>query len=358
MKILLGSGDLPSFLCPTNTPSAPLLSYQKEMNILFTDPTDAKSEIKDSGFQNYYPAINRSMKWNVIRPFIVQATELYIIPLLGNDYYNTLVSDTNEKAVTAKEKSKLALAYYTIHLAIPHINITISESGVVQNVTEKVTPASLGSLNMARWNALFQADKFIDRFFDYLIKENHFSSWKESINYNEKTTLLFSSPQDLKKLHQIESFRLYLELLPYLRKAEDRFLSNNCSGQLKATLAESNKNDQQKTYIELCQKQVSAMALYLAIPELNLYKDSSGMVLISSSDHTDARVGVYSKNNVEAITLLRHQLEEEAKYYQGETNKYLSKNSDHFPIWKAANESVTAVPLVIHSDDCTGGVII
>jgi hypothetical protein len=130
-------------------------------------------EIGDTNYKKHYTGVNRSMLFEEIEPAIRQATVKYILPFIGQQFYDFLADEfdsgslVQEKIITALQD---AIAYYTAYHLFPEKNGFLASLGVVQNTPSDGSgqPINQWGWKAKRWAALENADTFLDKLLELM----------------------------------------------------------------------------------------------------------------------------------------------------------------------------------------------
>ena len=336
------------------------------MDLLFkiNGTETAESQIKDSNFKDHFPAINRTMSWASLKPFIRRATRNYIIPYLGDDFYDALVTyytsgSGDDLMDEILEITQDALAHYTIYDAMPAINIVLSDMGAQENSSENASsqPASQWRYKSARWNAIQQADRSMDELLDVLYDnkdEADLSDW-----IGTPANDFFPDPETLKSYlsHDI-SWRLFIAMIPYMKKALDKWISPVVTSQqledLITKIQAGSTSARENQLTEKIRYALAERSLQLAIPHLRLVIDSGSINFMSSTDG----MTMLQTANQQAIDDLKHQVRSDADAYEGDLKNFLYTYHEDFEYYRDNGHIDGYRPNVISSPDEIGGFII
>jgi len=333
------------------------------MDLLFTVTNpDKNTTIDDSDFKNHFPSINLSTSWRSIEPYIRQATEEYLIPYIGNNFYDEVVAvnaGSSDMLKYIQSKCKDIVAYYTIWLAMPHLNRVISDLGVQENSSTdgNSQPSSMWRYKNSRWETMVAADKMLDRLLIYMESNvANLSTWKNSDEYNEVGHPLFRTTKQLAKYTTINSRRLFKALMPYFDQAIDlNVVEGMCREQYEDLLTKIDTGTaKEKQLIEYLRKAIANYTMYRAIPHLRVSFESNALLFVSSSDGMNIKQTALK----EAIDSLRAQLLQDAKAYLSKMQSYLYTYVDDFPIYKEKSYSTANTEMVISSRDKKGGIMV
>ncbi|MBK9391970.1 MAG: hypothetical protein IPN68_17930 [Bacteroidetes bacterium] len=335
------------------------------MDLLFSVSNATKeSKIGDSDFKKYFPSINQNMNWYSLEPYIRQATREYLLPYVGTDFYNDIVlvdGDFEGPMIEVAEIARDVVAYYTVWMAMPHINVVISDMGAQENSGSDGTsqPAQMWRYKNARWETMLQADKMIDRLLALLeknINESDFSKWKDSDECAEVGHPLFRTTAELKRYTKVDSWRFFKALMPFFDQALDLdIVGHICREQYDDLVGKiSSGNTYELAAIELIRKALANFTLHRAIPHLRVAMESNAIVFVSSTDGMNIKQAALDS----AIDTLRAQLERDGREYLRQLKGYLYTNVEQFPIFEENGYVEDPGVGVIVSADEIGGIMI
>jgi hypothetical protein len=332
------------------------LSQKIAMDLLFSTPLN--DAIEGSDFVNYYPSVNRNLYFDSIEPYIRQAQLNFVNQIIGEDLVSKLLGNDPKpgKVETAFEQIKFAAAYYTIYLAAPHINVTISDAGIMQSAAEGQARTTQWSYKAARWSALINAHKNIDNAINSLnsiIDDPYLLDWSESKEHLISKTKIFSS-ESIKEYASVNSFRAFLAVSPYLRRAESKLM------EIIGEETYDNIFDGDPNFKKLLDKSrwyVATTAMLDAIPNLSIYIEGNNITVMHSVDGIEPGIGIFSQPHVELVDNMLKKLSEESKQHRQDLINFLRVNKDHFTDW-AAKFADTKTKMVYYSEDRIGGVML
>lgn len=322
------------------------------MNYLFIATGGTK--VENTIFKQYYPAINKSMSWDTILPFVKQATRTYLVKHLGQVTYDLIAGNgTGAELEEVRDILRFALANYTIYEALPSLNATISDMGVVEKTNENTIPISQWRLKTARWEALVKGDTFLDQAIDYIIsKPGVFTAFTFTGSVFFKTTTSFQ------QYSTIAGPRAFQAMLPYIREAEDALEEKLCTfyPEVKAKLADT--SELWMKLVHLCKRYIAHEAMMRAIPRLLLYIDGDGIKLTSSGDTFDQKSNILASFGKDGpdnlVRALR--LDSKAAFQAVENWLYKNKTEADFATWVDNLPEYDDSPAITASGDGVGGI--
>lgn len=127
----------------------------------------------DETFLKDKTPINDNIDIRLIVPFVGNAQDIDIQPLLGSNLYNRLqngiiANDLNANEIKLLEIIRPALAYFSLYRAIPFIAVEVRGAGIVRHVNEKIQPASSKDIDMIRNEAMNTAEFYAKRIVNWL----------------------------------------------------------------------------------------------------------------------------------------------------------------------------------------------
>jgi hypothetical protein len=309
-----------------------------------------------------YIAIDANTKVASLNPFRDEAEQLYMVDLLGQSFYDELaaayaaaaVITPNDPFASLSAPNKLlfpliqrALAYYTLLLAMPHLNVTVGELGTRQHRGEDSDPAPRWKEEKMLISYLKSADTHADKLLAYLeanASGSNYATWFNSASNTKKSGIVvYSTAIASKHIDINESRRIYKKLLPKIKEVEVRIVAKQLGDaqyqeivtQLKAgTLSNNNK-----LLTDLMEPIIAKRALYMQLPFMRVQIDGGGLWLYSDLDEVRKKDFLADKDSIEE---LREQLEGDEDDAIGfiadeaRLNQYLLDNIDTYPLVKAS----------------------
>lgn len=327
------------------------------MDLLFklngNDPD--KQTLAYTNFMNHYPTIHKSMNWATIKPFVRTATRKYILKFVDQSSYDALASKfQNNASLDASETEWLeklqdAIAYYTIYEAMPHVNVTLSDNGAQQTLSENNSsvPTNQWSFKVMRWETLKNADELIDHCLEWMENEvksgnTLFDDYKSSDEYKKGRSSLFKTTAELQSFIDIRnSRRTFLSLVPFLEKAAKKHIIPLICSDLYEEVVNEYKNNSLSAKNEAILSQIQAViaeyGTLMALPHLSIVMEDSGFKVISQSDGMSHKNNLSSTQHMEAIQQLKYQLESDGKSAKADLIQFLYDNIDTYPLFKESS---------------------
>ena len=134
---------------------------------------EVTAQFIDESFLTSRTPINANIDIKLIAPFILTAQDQRIQPILGTALYVRLMDGIANSNLTPNEEKLIricqpALAYWTLHTAIPFIGIEIRGAGVVRPTNEKIQPATVTEMGLLQNESKNIAEFYSQRIQDWL----------------------------------------------------------------------------------------------------------------------------------------------------------------------------------------------
>ncbi|HEY3403888.1 MAG TPA: DUF6712 family protein [Ohtaekwangia sp.] len=314
-------------------------------------------------------AIDDNAKMATLQPFIDEAEQLYIIPLLGQAFYDELLplylgslpptdpivalSPTNAKLLPYIQR---ALAYYTQLLAIPHVTVTFGDMGVRQHRNESSDPAPRWKEEKLLFQALKNGDIHADKLLEFLETNATltptpvYGTWySSSANTKNSGYIVYGTQVASRHININNSRRVFLQLRNKIREIETRSIPKLISQEQYAELVTQIKTDTltsaNKDLIEKIEPIICKRALYMQLPFMRVQINEHGVFVYSGTDDI-FKLGQLATDA--DVKILRAQLcdDKEFGYPADEAtlHQFILDNIDDYPLIKAS--TVYTVPPV------------
>lgn len=309
-----------------------------------------------------YIAIDGNTKMATLQPYIDEAEQLYMVPLLGQafyDYYhplyldyinppNTALSANNAKLLPYIQR---CLAYYTQLLAIPHLSSTFGEMGVRQHRGEDSDAAPRWMIEKLQLNALKNGDINADKLLEFLEKNatavaGNYEQWFADINANTKLSgsIVYGTTIASKHIPINNSRRVFIQLKNKIREIESRYIPkligktqyDELVMQLKIG-GVANPTADNKLLIEKLEPLICKRALYMQLPFMRVQINENGIFVYSGTDDIFKPGQLASDAD---IKILRAQLMDEKEFGyladEAELRQFILDNIASYPLIQAS----------------------
>jgi hypothetical protein len=328
------------------------------MDILFKPEVVPSGEtfVKHTNFKDVCPVVHSNTSWENLVPYIKKATRTFILPWIGRDLYDDLAAKYQADTALTDDQAEVmlllqeAISHYAIYMALPLMNVQLTNLGVQQSNDREGTsaPPSQWAFKNARWEVLTQADQSLDNTLKQLTYEvsqgnAYYDLWVDHEAYNFGTSNFIRTNEELSTfLNYQQSLRAYKEVIRYVKLAEDRHvypvLGKEMYNELKSEVLAGTLTTENQALLEKVQPMAANFGLFEAIPYLTLVQDGDGFRVVSRSDVMDSRRNLTNVTHQRAIESLRQAAEQNGNSYRADLQAFLYSNADDYPTFK--NSSV------------------
>lgn len=324
------------------------------MDILFKitapNPSDPP-QVGDTNFLEHYTGINRSMAWAEIAPGIRQATERFVLPFVGETFYDYLAENFNTGATLSSNLRKAlrylqdAIANYTVFHLSPERTSFFSSLGNTQTTPSDGSgqPAPQWATKSKRWAALENGDLFLDKLLAFMEQQvmlgtSEFNEWKNDPAYSRATSHFFRHTDELDEhLNMQGSRRAFISLVKYMKRIEEEEIAETlCTAQFDSLAAKykaGTMNAAEKNLFRLVRKAVANLGLAAAVPHHRVLIDGDGFRFASQVDGFDERKSMTNSFQQEAIQSLQKAAEEKGRAALAAVRSFLKANVSDFALW-------------------------
>lgn len=267
-----------------------------------------------------YIAIDANMRWASMEPFVKEAEQLYLVPLLGKAFYDEYlplyaasVQTVAPVALSADNAALLpyiqrTLAFYAQLKAIPQLATSFGDMGVRQHLSDKTATASIKVEDRLLLNALVSGDTHADALLEFLEENatdaNDYAIWFASPANVKASGLLVNKTAIAQKHIDISnSRRMFLQLLPYIKKIEAKYVPKLVGAdqydELLTQLAANTLSAENEALIELIEPIIAKRVLFMRLPYLRVSVAHDGLWLYSGANE------VRSKDFLATDTLIK-----------------------------------------------------
>lgn len=306
-------------------------------------------------FKKYNP-VDGNMKFATLKPFVDEAEQLYLVPLLGAAFYAQfhaayLASVGESPTPLSADNAALLpyvqrpLAYYAQMLAIPHLTVTFGDRGIMQNRGSDSDPAPRWKEDKLLFSALKNADTHADKLLEFLEANatvSKYGAWFADMAANTRMSgaIVYSTAIASKHIAINNSRRVFIRLKPAIRDIEKRIVPRLISqaqyDELVTQLQTGTVTGNNGKLIAKIEPLVAKMALYNQLPYLRIGVLDDGLWLYTGTD--ELRKRDFLASDAELRTL-RHELKEGDFGYledERELEAFIQANINDYPLIKAS----------------------
>lgn len=291
--------------------------------------------------KKYVGALQGNLNFQTLESSIRQAEFKFLIPVLGQDFWQELDTAYQANTLSAAQTDLLPLvqqplACFAVLEAVPFLSLQMGDGGIVELSSQNTQAPRQFLLQELKAALVDSADQGLEALLVYL--EDHadtFPTWKASKARGKTAGLVVRNSEELESYgHLSPGRRAFLKLVPFLKEAELMHLEPLLGTQLYTRLQDWRKNgstdSKAQCLLTYCQPVVALYALAEALPNLNFAKVDSGLRLISES------YGVYGvKTSVpiprEEAVAMSLAIQNRARLYAEKLLQYLAANLSDYP---------------------------
>lgn len=302
-----------------------------------------------------YIAVEQNTHMATLQPYIDEAVQLYLIDLLGQEFYDELlplylasVQAEGPVALSADNAALLpyiqrCLAYYSMLQAIPHLSATFGELGIRQHRGDDSDPAPRWLQEKLMFNALKNGDLHADillKFLEDNATEEVYQTWFESDANTKNSGYIVRSVEIASRHIDINaSRRVFLKLRPKMRELERKVMPKLIGQEqydaLVAQLQDPDPEAMTAEYADLIERIepiVCKRALYMQLPFMRIQINENGVFLYSGTDE------IFKPGQLATdadIKILRQQLMDGDLGYladEQELRQFILDNIDDYPL--------------------------
>lgn len=221
-----------------------------------------------------------------VLPFAKRTERKIILNLIGQDQYDsivvhTFVADDTAPINQVKELLEEAVANHALFLAMPTINVLVTNSGTKVSENKDASNADWKDKRDLSRSLLKTYNEALDDAFQ-IMEENvaNFTEWRDSKYYTIFKDLIVPQTTIFNDHFSIQKNRqTFFALKPYMREVEDQYLKAMLGTETLALLKTKSTNDVVNEALEIAQKAVVAFTVAkAAITGTFTFTDSSFIV--------------------------------------------------------------------------------
>ena len=227
--------------------------------------------------------IQQTITWETMGPFVEQCEIDFIIPAIGESFYDELSALVAPNAIQTKilKRLKIASGYYALASSLSQLVISIGDMGAAVNVSGGTSAMPKWSYVELKKSSIDKADRALENALTWLeANKGSFGTWSGSSAYTISKELFINSATELTQYYPAAqgSRRMYLSIREYIKQVE-RFdlepaISTTFFNALKAKVAAGTAlSADEKTLFSWIKYFIASKAVAYAIPFLNINSD-------------------------------------------------------------------------------------
>ena len=312
---------------------------------VITTPPPATPKVSDTDFKQFYAAINRSMDWANISPYIQIAADREIIPAIGQEFFDYIAGQYQSGTITEPltetfRRIKMALAHYAMYYGYPQIAVRVGDAGVMETAHDGATTVRQWAFNTARWEMVKIAAAYLDSALEHMeaqvdANESVYNSWKNSAAYSQNKDLLIPNARVMSEYYSLSTSRRSYQLLkPIIRKAELMYLRPALCNELYDSVSfqatTNTLSNENKDLLPYMRRYVAEVTMSLASGIVNIIPDGAGW-RISENAYAESMPQEALRSAIQALTT---QAEQNAAQYLIDMRDFLYKNLNKYPQYR------------------------
>lgn len=282
-------------------------------------------------------AIESISSFENVAPYIEQAQMKYIIPAISKAQFDYLFNkyDNNNGTSIEKEgieKLQRALAHFAYMLAIPVLQLRISDLGIHIDVTENRKTAF--EHQIVKLEKSFAASAFTSLEDALIFMEDNtasFSIWAGSSAFTEFKGSLIATATEFNTYYNIESSRrLFTAMMPVMRKVIDFYIkpaiNETFYNELIQDIIDNDLSSDDLKIVNMLKPAFAALTVSLSLVPLSLTLDSRGVVIFDNTG-TSGTMENIKPGDKGYIGMLEERMRADGMAYLKSTVDYLNANA-------------------------------
>lgn len=258
-----------------------------------------------------YIPVDVNLNFELIKPAIEEAEELFIKDMLGAFYPVLLASYTTKTNADGSNKAdpdgmtdddfalmpfvQRTLGYYAMFLSVENMGVAIGGEGIQQTFGDHSQPAPKWKVRDLQSNYINKADRFADKLLEYMegkANDEIFAEWFTDLTANTAMSgaIVYSTNIASKYIDINQSRRVFLRLKKRIADIEaSNIKSFICGDQYDAIIdalkdPDTELTSEQSALIKVLEPYIAKKALYDTLPSLRVTITADGIHLLSITD--------------------------------------------------------------------------
>lgn len=299
-----------------------------------------------------YVAIDANAKMATLRPFINEAEQLYIKPLLGTEFYDEFLplyeaSVAEDPTELSEENAALlpyiqrTLAYYMQWLSVDQTAVTFGDLGMRIHLSEESLTAPRWMQEKFQFNAMRNGDTHADKLLEFLeANAADYTTWAaSSANTKKSGVLVYSTAIASRHIQISNSRRVYLKLYPVICDVEARIVPRLVGKEqyeeiVSLLQAGTSLTEEQDALCNKLEAIISKRALYLQLPLMRISITDAGIFTYSGLDELHK----YFATDADVKALRQQLMDGEFGYLadERELQQFIEDNIEDYPLIEAS----------------------
>jgi len=224
-------------------------------------------------------------------PYFTRAEKKYLIPILGKTLYDKLADKVYKGQANSGDWKDLLnlcvepLCNFGVFLAIPMLQLRVSDGGIQVAMDESFKPASERKILKLEKSLLESAFEQCEELLEFLEeKKLVFTDWASSPSYTINKKYFINTSTQFQQFYHINSSKLtYLAMVPAMAKVEEFLIRSNLGNELfeelKTAIAANNPTADHIALINLIRPAVALHTISRACRELPAQVTENGIII-------------------------------------------------------------------------------
>lgn len=312
------------------------------MNLIF-QKTNEKERIAQMA--EFYP-INLDTPYKKLVGHLSTSTEEYLLPLLGDSYYNELVDaliveESGGTALTSTNKmvleyARYGLMNYMIGSNAASISVQLGGSGIFTQNNENVAGATQTQIKAMTAEAMRTAEMYAQKLLKYMLaNKGTLTTWAGSSGYAENNDGLLNDAKIFGDMTAtMVSYFTWAAVKPSVRIAEETEVQGllgeaTYDALLTKVTTGTSLTLWEKTLLKYCHSLAANAALYEALPAMNARIGSQGIFVPYITDGVDRKDSVTQTQLQNLLALHKRRADAAAR----QITDYLFSHAEYFPTY-------------------------
>ncbi len=313
------------------------------MELLFTTTEEFKK----------YITLDRSTDFDTLKPFIEEATTLFMVDLLSQAQLDALQTayTAGTGTIADADLAKLlpyvqrVLAYYSMYQSVDQLAVSIGDSGIMEIRSSESEPVPKYKIDNLKLSFINSGDTHAEKLLKFLEQNastTKYNDWYTSDSNTAAEGLMVYSAEIADEHIDISgSRRLFKRLKKRIRKIEKSFILrligkeqyDEIVSQIKTK--ELKNNTANLLLVEMLRPIISKKALYETLPSLRIGITNEGITIFSTSDGTISKQAA----GTQEIRALMHSLKQDETGFESdiqELKEFIEFNIEDYSLIKAS----------------------
>jgi hypothetical protein len=263
----------------------------------------------------------------------------YILPILGHDLYNALVTQVQNNNVTLVQLLDIvqaAVVPLTVFKELPFLQTQLGDTGLRNLLSDNTQSAFRWQYNEVRDAFEDKGCKALDELYNYLYNNAVVPAWTAP----ERLSIVFKTGSDFHKYYRLKyPERTFRTIEDVIRDVEEQYLAETIGGAfLKVLVDKSNPDTDEKEAILLIKKACANLSIMKAI-EKKPVRVTPGGLFVNIGDAVDDKNPKEKTASYSQLQMQRNAVECDGESYLTRLKSFLNEkaSADLFAAYYASS---------------------